>query len=93
MLRMFAGNPGYVEDVRLICGFKNEGGIVFHSELEAWKDCFHVTYALDAGTKEGWRTGFVTEFVKEIPFDSLRRQLRRCGGAAAHDEVHRPGAF
>ncbi|BDF72804.1 anaerobic sulfite reductase subunit B [Oscillospiraceae bacterium] len=71
MLRMFAENPGYVQDVHLICGFKNEGGIVFRPELEAWRDCFHTTYALDTDEKEGWRTGFVTSFIKEIPFDAF----------------------
>jgi anaerobic sulfite reductase subunit B len=71
MLRYFAENPGYVEDVHLICGFKNEDGIVFRRELEEWKDRFHTTYALDNEEKEGWRTGFVTSFVKEIPFDSF----------------------
>ena len=71
LLRECAGTPGLVKDVHLICGFKNEEGIVFHSELEAWKESFHTTYALDTDHKEGWRTGFVTEFVKEIPFASF----------------------
>ncbi len=69
MLNFFAANPGYVKDVTLICGFKNEEGIVFHSELETWKSKFKTIYALDNDTKEGWRTGMVTAFVKEIPFD------------------------
>ncbi len=69
MLNFFAANPGYVKDVTLISGFKNEEGIVFHSELEEWKSKFTTTYALDNDTKEGWRTGMVTAFVKEIPFD------------------------
>jgi len=68
MLNFFAAESGYVKDVTLISGFKNEEGIVFHSELEAWKDKFHTTYALDNDAKEGWRTGLVTTFVKEIPF-------------------------
>ena len=71
LLNMLAADPGYVESVHLISGFKNEAGIVFHGELEAWKSQFHTTYALDTDPKEGWRTGFVTEFVKEIPFDSF----------------------
>ncbi len=68
MLNAFAADPDYVKDVTLICGFKNEKGIVFHNELEAWKNQFKTTYALDNDTKEGWRTGMVTAFVKEIPF-------------------------
>lgn len=69
MLRACAGEPGLVEDVTLISGFKNEDGIVFQSELEQWKGQFNTIYALDTDHKQGWRTGFVTEFVKEIPFD------------------------
>lgn len=57
--------------MHLISGFKNEDGIVFHSELEAWKEKFSTIYALDNDAKEGWRTGLVTTFVKEIPFDSF----------------------
>lgn len=70
MLNAFAADPGYVKDVTLVCGFKNEEGIVFHAELEAWKKSFLTTYALDNDPKEGWRTGLVTAFVKEIPFES-----------------------
>lgn len=70
LLNYMYGND-YVKDVTLICGFKNEDGIVFRPELEAWKGKFHTTYALDTDRKEGWRTGFVTEFVKEIPFGSF----------------------
>lgn len=71
MLRYFDQNPGYVKDVHLISGFKNEEGILFKKDLERWKEKFITTYALDTETKEGWRTGFVTEFVKEIPFGSF----------------------
>lgn len=71
MLNQFANDPGYVKDVTLISGFKNEEGIVFHKELEEWKSKFTTIYALDNDAKEGWRTGMVTAFVKEIPFDSF----------------------
>lgn len=58
----------------MICGFKNEEGIVFREELERWKESFSAVYTLDSGTKEGWRTGLVTEFVGEIPFDTFGDQ-------------------
>ncbi len=64
---MLAADPGFAKSVHLISGFKNEDGIVFHSELEAWKEKFSTIYALDNDAKEGWRTGLVTTFVKEIP--------------------------
>lgn len=68
MLNLLAENPDYAKSVYLISGFKNEEGIVFHSELESWKSKFNTIYALDNDAKEGWRTGMVTAFVKEIPF-------------------------
>ena len=71
MLNMLAQTPGYARSVHLICGFKNADGIVFHSELEEWKKHFSTIYTLDNGTLEGWRTGMVTAFVPEIPFDSF----------------------
>lgn len=71
MLRFFETHPDYVKDVHLICGFKNESGIVFKEELDRWKAVFSTIYALDTDVKEGWRTGFVTEFVGEIPFEDF----------------------
>lgn len=71
LLNTFAADPGAAESVHLICGFKNEEGIVFQNELDTWEKQFHTTYALDTDQKDGWRTGFVTEFVKEIPFDQF----------------------
>ena len=72
MLNMLAETPGYVRSVHLISGFKNADGIVFHNELEKWKQKFSTIYALDNDTMEGWRTGLVTTFVPEIPFDTFK---------------------
>ena len=71
MLHMLAADPGFAKSVHLISGFKNEDGIVFHSELEAWKEKFSTIYALDKDHKDGWETGFVTEFVSRIPFNEF----------------------
>ena len=71
MLNAFAADPDCVRSVTLIAGFKNEAGIVFQPELDAWKETFNTLYALDADSKEGWRVGFVTQFVKEIPFGTF----------------------
>ena len=53
MLNMLAETPGYVRSVHLISGFKNADGIVFHNELEKWKQKFSTIYALDNDTMEG----------------------------------------
>ena len=71
MLNFLYDQEDFARDIHLICGFKNEDVIVFRPELDRWKNKFHTTYALDTDAKEGCRTGFVTEFVKEIPFDAF----------------------
>lgn len=68
MLRLFAENPGYVESVTLIAGFKNEEGIVFRNELESWRDKFNCIYTLDRDKIDNWEVGFVTQFVSKVPF-------------------------
>ena len=71
MLNMFYDNPDYVKSVTLICGFKNEEGIIFKNDLERWKEKFTTIYTLDRDHKDGWNTGFVTEFVSKVPFDQF----------------------
>ena len=71
MLNLFFTGAIPTESVTLISGFKNEAGIMFKPELEAWKTKFNTIYALDNDPKEGWRTGFVTTFIKEIPFEQF----------------------
>ena len=44
MLNMFYDQPDYVKSVNLICGFKNEEGIIFKSDLERWKEKFNTIY-------------------------------------------------
>ena len=71
MLNKFYNEPDYTKSVTLITGFKNEEGIVFKAELEKWKDRFNTFYTLDAEQKEGWNTGFVTEFVSKVDWASF----------------------
>ena len=71
MLNMFYENPDYAKSVTLISGFKNEDGIIFKNDLERWKEKFTTYYTLDRDQKEGWNTGFVTEFVSKIPFEEF----------------------
>lgn len=61
----------YAASVTLISGFKNSAGIVFKNELEAWKDKFTTFYTLDSEKKEGWNTGFVTEYVSKVDWASF----------------------
>ena len=72
MLNTCFENDGYVESVTLISGFKNEEGIIFKPELKKWQEKFKTYYTLDRDKIDGWNVGFVTDFVKEIPFDSYQ---------------------
>lgn len=71
MLNLFYDSPGYAKSVTLISGFKNEEGIIFRQDLERWKEKFNTIYALDSDRKDGWETGFVTEFVSRVPFEDF----------------------
>ena len=71
MLNKFYDEPDFTKSVHLISGFKNEDGIIFKGDLERWKERFDTIYALDKDHKDGWETGFVTEFVSRIPFNEF----------------------
>ena len=71
LLNMIVETPNFAKSVHLICGFKNEEGIVFKPELDVWEKSFDTIYTLDNDIKEGWHTGLVTTFVKDIPFDEF----------------------
>lgn len=71
MLNLFYDSPDYAKSVTLISGFKNEEGIIFRQDLERWKEKFNTIYALDSDRKDGWETGFVTEFVSRVPFEDF----------------------
>lgn len=68
-------NACYKEDlaksITLIAGFKNEDSIVFDDELNKWQNKFKTYYTLDKAQKDGWNTGFVTDFVDKIDFSNL----------------------
>lgn len=71
MLNACYNDPTAAKSVTLISGFKNEEGIVFKEQLAQWKEKFNTFYTLDRDQIEGWNVGFVTSFVKEIPFESF----------------------
>ena len=72
LLKLCADKPGYAKSTTLIAGFKNEESIVFKEDLADWEGKMNTIYALDNDAKEGWRTGLVTNFVKEVDFGSLQ---------------------
>ncbi len=71
ILNLFYDQPDYVKSVTLIAGFKNEDSIIFKGDLDRWKEKFTTYYTLDKDPKEGWNTGFVTEFVSKVDFEKF----------------------
>ena len=76
VINALCDDPEYAKSVYLILGYKNSNSILFKDELAKWKEAkhFHVVYTLDNEEYEGWNKGLVTEFVKDIPFDSYNNQ-------------------
>lgn len=71
MVNKFYDEEGYVKSVNIIIGFKNEKSVIFKKELDKWSKKFNTTYCLDKEEKEGFNKGFVTEYIKDIPFKSF----------------------
>ena len=69
MLQHFYSHPGEIRSVHLIAGFKDIHCVLFSEDLEKFKSAFHTIYTLDNSHAEGFETGMVTRFVKDIPFD------------------------
>lgn len=71
LLNEFYKNTDLVKSVTLISGFKNKESILFKDELNKWKDKFTTFYTLDNDSIEGWNSGLVTNFVKDVDFSSF----------------------
>lgn len=71
LLNQFFDDMSSVKSITLISGFKNKESILFKEELNKWKEKFRTFYTLDNDSIEGWNSGLVTNFVKEIDFNSF----------------------
>lgn len=73
LINQLYAEPDYAGEVYLILGFKNSKSVLFTEELERWRHAehFHVVYTLDQEVYYGWNQGMVTEFVKDVPFNSF----------------------
>lgn len=66
-LNHFYDHPEICKSVNLIAGFKDIDSVLFTEELEKFRQKFNTIYTLDNSEAPGFRKGFVTEYVKEIP--------------------------
>ena len=58
-------------EVYLLSGFKNEKSVLFKEELQMFKEHFHTIYTLDEENANGFKCGFITNYIHHIPFHML----------------------
>lgn len=68
MLQHFHHNRDEIKSVNLIIGFKDINCVLFHEDLKKFQSTFNTVYTLDNTKEEGFKTGFVTSYIKDIPF-------------------------
>ncbi len=71
MLQYFAQQQEEIKSVHFIVGFKDKDAVLFEEDLNNFREKFHTTYCLDNMEAEGFQKGFVTGYVKNIPFDTF----------------------
>lgn len=71
LLNQFYDNMNLIKSTTLISGFKNQESILFKEELKKWQEKFKTFYTLDNEKIEGWNSGLVTNFIKEVDFNSF----------------------
>lgn len=68
MLQHFYSHMEEIASVYLIAGFKDRDAVLFEEDLESFREKFHTVYCLDHMEAEGFQKGFVTGYVKDVPF-------------------------
>ena len=71
LVKHFANHLEEVKSLHLVVGFKDKDAVLFEEELESYRDKFSTIYCLDQMETEGFRKGFVTNYVSEIPFSEF----------------------
>lgn len=70
VLNMALEDPDLFPSVNILTGFKNHDSILFKEDLVSWYKAkhMHTIYCLDTETYDEWHQGFVTNYIKNIPF-------------------------
>jgi len=71
MLQYFYSNMQEIKSVTLIAGFRDTGAVLFHEDLERFNERFTTFYCLDNMEADGFHKGFVTDYIKNVPFSSF----------------------
>ena len=68
LLNHYYAHPDEIRSLYLIAGFKDIDCVLFTDELEKFKSAFHTVYTLNNTKAEGYKTGLLTEYIKDVPF-------------------------
>jgi len=71
LLRHFCDHPDQVRSLHLITGFRDRESVLYTEELQEFRQKFHTVCCLDNDEMPGFRRGFVTEHLTEIPFGTF----------------------
>lgn len=66
-LNHFYEHPEVCKSVNLIAGFRDIHSVLFTEEIEKFRERFHTCFCLDNSEAPGFRKGFVTNFIQEMP--------------------------
>ncbi len=68
LLNHFVQHPEICQNVYFMAGFKNLDAVIYADELPKFASAFQTTYCLDTEAAPGFRQGFVTEYIQNVPF-------------------------
>ena len=69
VVNYFMRNRDQINDMNVIVGFRNRDMILFHDDIEVWKEKFNTTVTLDNGDPErGENVGLVTAYLDNINY-------------------------
>ena len=71
LLNHYCKYPEEIRSLHLIAGFKNIDAVLFAKELSKFASRFHTIYTLDDKKSEGYETGLLTGYIKNVPFGSF----------------------
>lgn len=71
MLQHFNTHMEEIKSVTFIAGFKDYNAVLFHEDLESFRKNFRTFYCLDNMEAQGFNKGFVTQYIKEVPFSEF----------------------
>lgn len=69
-LNHYLNHPEECKAVYAIAGFRDPQHVLFENNLNAWRNAphFHTTFTLDNGEREGFKSGFAMNYLKDVPF-------------------------